>query len=239
MSRSMWRLLACVVAVALVSLGLPSGLARATSGRGAGAAGGPRGGARVLREQPLTRAAERRLTQASQPSGALGEVTSLRTRTSDTYRAAGGAYKTVLSAGSVNYQDSSGAWQPIDDTLVASAVPGYAYQNKANAYTLLLPPDLGGAPVKVTAGSQWVSYSLAGASGAGKVSGSTDTFTTGLPGVSVSYTAEPDQVKEAIVLDGPAAPASFSFRVRMSSGLTVKTAGRGLNFMDSAGKTLL
>jgi len=154
MSRSAWRLLVGAVAVSLVPLGLPSGLAVAASAARAGAPAASRGGAPVLKEQPLTPAARRSLKLRSQASSGSQEVTSLRTRTSDTYLTASGAYQTVLSAGSVNYQDSSGAWQPIDDSLVPSAVSGYAYQNKANAYTLLLPSDLGGAPVKVTAGGQ-------------------------------------------------------------------------------------
>ena len=239
MSRSARRLVVCAVAVALVPLGLPSGLAAAASAGPARAAAAPRSGIRVLKEQPLAPAARRSLKQRSQASGALQEITSLRTRTSDTYLTASGAYQTVLSAGSVNYQDPTGAWQPIDDSLVSSTVPGYAYQNKANAYTLQLPSDLSGAPVKVTAGGQWVSYSLAGARGPARSSGPTDTFATALPGVAVSYTAAPDLVKEAIVLASPAAPASFSFHVQMSPGLTANTGGGGLSFADSSGHAVL
>jgi RHS repeat-associated protein len=197
-------------------------------------------GAPLQADQPLTQTARQRLrAQARQGASGLQEITSLRTRTSDTYQTPSGAYQTVVSAGSMNYQDASGAWQPIDDTLVPSAVAGYAYQNKANAYTVLLPASLGGAPVKVTAGSQWVSYSLAGASGPGTVSGATDTFTSVLPGVNLSYTAEPDQVKEAITLTGPAAPVRFSFHVQMSPGLSAQATAGGVSFSDSSGHTVL
>lgn len=213
----------------------------------AAAAAQPRGhghggltGAPLRADQPLTRPARQRLrAQSRQGTAGLQEMASLRTRTSDTYLTASGAYQTVVSAGSMNYQDTSGAWQPIDDTLVPSSVSGYAYQNKANAYTLLLPADAGGAPVKVTAGGQWVSYSLAGATGPARVSGAMATYASVLPAAAVSYTAEPDLVKESLVLSGPAAPASFTFHVQMSAGLTAHTTGGGISFADSSGHTVL
>src|SRR5438105_14231057 len=55
---------------------------------------------------------------------------------------------TVLYGGAVNYRDAHGAWQTIDDTLVPSATAGYAYENRADGYTLRLPSDLY-APVQL------------------------------------------------------------------------------------------
>ncbi len=49
----------------------------------------------------------------------------LRTRTSRTYLV-NGEYQAELYGSSVNYQDSAGNWQPIDNSLVASTVPSYA-----------------------------------------------------------------------------------------------------------------
>ena len=61
---------------------------------------------------------------------------------------------TVLYGGAVNYRDKHGDWQPIDDTLVPSAAAGFAYENKADAYTLRLPADLS-APVAFEEGGDF------------------------------------------------------------------------------------
>ncbi len=82
------------------------------------------------------------------------EVAGLRTKYSRTYRTAEGDLEAVVSAGPVNYQDQRGAWQPIDDTLVPSAASGYAWQNRADGYRVLLPADLGGAPVRTSAAAR-------------------------------------------------------------------------------------
>src|SRR5712692_6770652 len=72
------------------------------------------------------------------------ELPALRTRTSRTYATPQGNYQTQLFLGSIHYRDARGAWQPIDDTLVSSPVLGFAEQNAANSYQLLLPSDAGG-----------------------------------------------------------------------------------------------
>ena len=100
----------------------------------------------------------------SLPAGATppasAEVTSLRTRTSRTYLVDGG-YEAVIYAGSVNYQDAAGAMAPIDNSLVASSVPGYAWQNEGNWYTLLLPSTLSAAPVTFRSAAGTFSFQLA------------------------------------------------------------------------------
>jgi hypothetical protein len=56
---------------------------------------------------------------ASLPAGSH-ELPALRSRTSRTYLLASGDYRAEVSAGSLNYKDAQGLWQPIDNTLVAS-----------------------------------------------------------------------------------------------------------------------
>ena len=62
---------------------------------------------------------------APAPQGRV-EVSSLRTRYSRTYRNPEGFLEAAVSVGPVNFQDASGAWQPIDDTwwpMTASTTP--------------------------------------------------------------------------------------------------------------------
>ncbi len=167
------------------------------------------------------------------------ELVELRTRDSRTFVGPNGTFRTVISASSANYRDAQGAWQPIDDSLVASTDAGFAVRNRANHYVLDLPSDLG-SPVQVSDAGRWVAFSLAGASGAGAVSGSTDTYAGALPGVDVSYTASADTVKEALVLHSASAAASYSFDVRASAGLSASLAKSGaVEFRDRAGALAL
>jgi len=80
----------------------------------------------------------------------LGELVGRRTRTSMTIRQADGSLKTVLSAGAVHYQDSTGAWKRIDNTLIDSMDAGYAYRNKANSFRASFKAALGGEHLQVS-----------------------------------------------------------------------------------------
>ncbi|HSH61874.1 MAG TPA: hypothetical protein VK988_19945, partial [Acidimicrobiales bacterium] len=97
------------------------------------------------------------------PTGTFGsgaapvEVDALRTQTSRTFATPDGSMETELSQASLHYADASGAWQPIDNTLVASEDPGYAVRNRANRLQVRLPADVGSAPVRVGEGPRWVS----------------------------------------------------------------------------------
>jgi RHS repeat-associated protein len=155
------------------------------------------------------------------------EVPRLRTRNSRTYRTPEGLLEAVVSAGPVNYQDTSGAWQPIDNTLVATSTPGYAWQNKADRYRVLLPPNLK-APVRIQRGEAWLTFKVVGAAAAqGTVSGNTVTYRDVFPGVTISFGAVGDELKESIVLANASAPASYSFEVQTSPGLEVKPNSSG------------
>lgn len=170
----------------------------------------------------------------------VGPVSSLWTQNSRTYQLSDGSLRDVVYPGAVNYQDQSSAWQSIDNSLIASAASGYAYENKANSLKLFLPSDIGKTPVRVTSGASWVTFGLRGAQGTPSVANSTvATYAGVLPGVSVSYAAIGASVKESVVLASPAAAAQpLVFDVATSAGLTPKPTGLGaLAFLDSTGKT--
>jgi RHS repeat-associated protein len=157
------------------------------------------------------------------------EVPSLRTRYSKTYRTPEGFLEAAVSSGPVNYQDAGGAWQPIDDGLQSSSVPGYAWENKADRYRVLLPSNLSGAPIRIERGSTFISFKITGAAAPGVVSGNTVAYANAFPGVTISFSAVGDEVKESIVLANAGVPASYSFDVQTSPGLSFKSSGGGLD----------
>jgi YD repeat-containing protein len=162
-----------------------------------------------------------------------GEVASLRTRTSKTV-AQDGHYVTQVYQSSVNYLDASGAYQPIDNTLApSSAVSGYQFANKANRYTARFGSDLSNG-VRFETANGWASFSLAGGSGIGQVSGATDTYPT--TGGSIALTAQADQLKEAITLSGSTSPSSYVYNLQTSSGIAAQqNASGGIDFVDRSG----
>ncbi len=166
------------------------------------------------------------------------ELPALRTRTSHTYLGSDGTYQAQVFPGSINYQDANGAWQPIDNTLVAGSEKGVAYQNKANHYNLQLPPTLQ-APVRISAGDAWVAFSLQGASGKASAKEATATYTDALPGLDVAYEASNDLVKETVTLRNATAPQTVSYALQLSPGLaaTVNAAG-GLDIGDGEGRII-
>lgn len=173
------------------------------------------------------------------PAAARQELPQSRTRTSRTYALGDGSAQVVLAPGPINYRDGQGAWQPIANTLVPVAAPGYARQNRANGYALQLPADLGGAPVRVSAGAPAVEFALVGARGAPTFDGATATYADALPGVTVAYEAGAAAVKETLVLRDAAAPRTFAFTVKTSAGLTPKEVDGGLVFVDGGGAVQL
>src|ERR1700682_6011668 len=80
--------------------------------------------------------------RAGSSNGAIGaEKLNLRTPDSRTFSSGPRQLTTLVYPDSVNYPDPSGTWQAIDDSLVRTTLSKYAYQNKANRYTVYLPSD--------------------------------------------------------------------------------------------------
>jgi hypothetical protein len=146
------------------------------------------------------------------------EVASLRSENSRTYHAADGHLVARVSQEPVNYRDAAGDWQPIDTALRADGSGGL--ETTAAATEVSLPRVLD-KPAKVTDGSRWVSFALAGADADAQrtVSGSTATYAGALPGVDASYEAQPSGVKETFTLAGASAASSYRFAIDASAGL--------------------
>lgn len=161
------------------------------------------------------------------------EVQARRTRNSRTFKDARG-YVTEIYQGAISFQDAKGAWLPIDNTLGASHMAGFAYQNKANSYSVYFPPDAG--TVRFATASGYVEFSLTGAAGKGTPAGDTVTYRNALPGVDLGYSAQNESVKESLTLASAASPHVFSYALKTSPGLVARAnPNRGIDFLDSSG----
>ncbi len=169
------------------------------------------------------------------PSGGV-EVASLRTENSRTYRAADGSLVARVSQDPVNYRDAAGAWRPIDTALRPDGSGGL--ETTASAADVSLPQSLDAA-AKVSDGSRWVSFALAGADAteAPTVSGSTATYADTLDGVDAVYDAQPGGVKETLTLADASVPSSYRFAIDASAGLTPSLGDDGaVVFRDGDGR---
>jgi RHS repeat-associated protein len=194
---------------------------------------------------PTTALAARELPAGQHAGGApkqlpvdpnIGDIPSLRTQMSRTSYAPKGAMQATISASPMNYRDSVGAWQPIDDSLVVATTPGYAYRNRADAYVAELPADVGSAPVRYTQGGASVSLALLGAHGRGTTMRSTGTYASVLPGVAVRFTATSRGLHEDLVLSSAAAGSQFRFALT-TSGVAPRASSRGgIDFVTPTGR---
>lgn len=168
------------------------------------------------------------------------ELPELRTRTSATYARPDGSYRAEISTGSLHYRDGGGAWQRIDDGLVASDKPGVAARNKANRFSAEFPTDITTGEVRVAVGAASAAFAAEGlASAPAQVSGNAVRYAGVRPGVDLLYEVGHDAVKESFVLASPEATSTFSFRMRTAGGLTAAVRGKGLDLRDGAGVSQL
>jgi hypothetical protein len=154
------------------------------------------------------------------PPAAVGrtrtEITRLRTATSETFRTASGAYELRIFSRPVNYRDAHGRWRRIDNRLYAD---GRFLRNRANGVRLEIPRRLGRAPLRLTRGDAWISFSPIGASGRASFRGATAQFRGAWSGVALRYTATDDGVRQALVIRRRSDAAhDFSFVLRTAPG---------------------
>lgn len=161
------------------------------------------------------------------------ELAELRTRTSRTYELPDGRRVAAIFARPVNYRAADGSWQPIDSTLVAASG---GFDNRAGDVRVHVPSDLS-QPVQVTSGSASLAFTLQGASGPVVASGETATFASPLPGVTVRYDSLPNGLKESTLLASAAAPASFTYTVAVSAGVSAQAGADGSVVFRSADGT--
>ncbi|MGH2441669.1 MAG: RHS repeat domain-containing protein [Chloroflexota bacterium] len=80
-------------------------------------------------------------------------------------------------------------------------------------------------------GSQWLEFTVLGATGDGVSSGSTETYT--MPSYKIAFSAAQDLLKENIVLNDVSAPRAFHYHVATSPDLhAVQDANGSIEFLD-------
>src|SRR4051794_6057218 len=170
---------------------------------------------------------------AGGPRDGRHEDPSLRTAHSSTFVDASGRRETRVYAAPVHYRDAAGAWQTIDNTLVATG--SGAVTNAANSYQATLPADAS-SPVSFSTSRGSVSFQLAGAHAGRAVIGSHAAYAGALAGVDIAYDVANAGVKETLTLADASAPSAFNYALATSAGLTPKlnTSG-GIDFLDAAG----
>lgn len=187
----------------------------------------------VFRPTHINRALTAPATAPAAREDRKQELVGWRGRVSQTFATQNG-YETDITAGSVNYQDGAGRWQPIDDSLVPSHAPRYAFENKANRYIATFPSNLATDPIHVSTSAGSIDFSLVGAAGAPTAQQQTATYSAALPSVSVSFQAQADALKENLVLKDRQAPDTFVYKLRTSGGLSARENGSGgIDFVDA------
>ncbi|EWM17831.1 laminin G domain-containing protein, partial [Kutzneria sp. 744] len=136
----------------------------------------------------------------------------------------------------VNFQDATGAWQPIDTTVEHG--PDGRWHEKANSTKVDFAPSATDPTLASFAvdGAHAVAYSVQGAAAVTpSVSGSNVAYGSILPGTDLQLAPTATGVKEAIVLHDAKAPSTWTFPLTLT-GLTATQAADGsINLVDAGG----
>ena len=161
------------------------------------------------------------------------------TAQSDTYQNADGSLTRKVWSTPVNYQSPSGAWAPVDDSLVRGS--SGRWQAKANALAVSFAAsgsDKTLSTVAVPDGSEQVSFALSGAGNvAAAASGPSVTYPGILPSTDATETALPGGMSESLILNSAAAGTTWTFPLTLK-GLTASLAGNTVELTDASGKVV-
>ena len=159
------------------------------------------------------------------------------TATSDLYRNPGGSYTRLVYAQPVNYQNTAGAWHPIDTTLAAGT--DGRWHEHANSLPVSFATTAGSPALAslATGSGQQMSLGLAGAAAvSGSAAGSSAAFTGVLAGTDLLTTATRTGMNLTLRLGAASAPGSWMFPLTLN-GLTAQPAsGGGVAFVTAGGQ---
>jgi RHS repeat-associated protein len=176
-------------------------------------------------------------TLSAPPSDSAGvELKDERTATSQTFRLPDGSRETRVFETPVNYRDSQGDWQPIEEGLEPAG--GGALTNGDNAFDLSLPARIGAGPVRLSVGNQWISQQLVGAqTESAELEGETATYESPDSKTSFNFSSLANGLKEDIEIADLSQPSTFHFDLSASAGLSPrKTEDGSIEFEDAEGK---
>ncbi len=192
------------------------------------------------------------LPDGSFPPGVdvIAQLPELKTADSNTYLTSSGSKVLMSYPGPVNYLNSSGAFEPIDNTATTSSSGGW--MNTAGLYSASVPPSLNGNAVSVTSGTSTVAMTLdqsssaggtnptAPSSASGVASGSAVSFSQALPDATVSYAFGNTGLEETLSLSAAGAPTSYTWSVSGTSGLMfAQTPTGSIDVNNAMGSTVM
>jgi RHS repeat-associated protein len=180
----------------------------------------------------------------------VAELPKMRTANSRTYLTSTGSRVLMSYPGPVNYKDSSGAFQPIDDTATSASDGGW--QNGANAFSATVPATLA-QPVSITAAGSTLGLTLQGeasssaptavtppTSVSGSASKSIVSFAKPLPDTDMSYAFGNTGVDESLTLASTPTADTYTWSLSPSAGLTLEMNSSGsVSATDSSGATVM
>lgn len=178
-------------------------------------------------------------TEATEsPEGPRVEIPSDRTATSQTFRRPDELLETEVSESAINYRDTDGQWQPIEEGLKEDN--GAGLTNGNNSFDLNLPSRMGSGPVRITLGEQWVTTELRGPSTEQvEVEGDTASYET-QSGESFDFSGLANGLKEDIEVADISQPSTLSFDLDASVGLTPELNEEGgIDFKDPDKKAIV
>jgi hypothetical protein len=161
------------------------------------------------------------------------------TANSDFYQNADGSYTRRTAAGTINYRDSAGTWQPIDTSVVKGA--GGRWQEKANSLAVDFAPSAADpALVHVSLdGSHGLTYGLAGAApSAPAVSGSTATYPSVLPATDLVVAPTAIGAEESLILHSASAPNQWTFPLALTGLSPIPAKDGSIDLVTASGRSM-
>lgn len=133
-----------------------------------------------------------------------------------------GSHTAVLSTGTVNYQTASGAWAPVDNSIVADTALSGGFTNAGNSWHVHFGTSAQGVDVTTaTGGLALVPVGAATVSPVVDAAADEVSYPNLWPGVTLQYRVTGDGVEESLLLSSANAGSSFAFRVSDGSASTV------------------
>jgi RHS repeat-associated protein len=175
----------------------------------------------------------------TQGSGSLppgAESLPERTAYSETFSLPDGQLETRTYPAPVNYRDSEGNWQPINEDLQEGDTSALA--NGQNSFDLALPEQLGAGAVRVSTEDGWISSELLGAdTAAAEVESNSASYEAADGDLEFQLASLANGLKEDILLADRSQPSKFSYLLKSSAGLTPQRAEDGsIVFGDAKGE---
>jgi hypothetical protein len=161
-------------------------------------------------------------------STVVRELPERRTETSRHYLLSDGRMRAEIYATPIHFRDTSGAFVPIDTTLVAEDAAGSHRTAAAGAVAHFRGPGVKGRPVRLDRGNLSIEMDMIGANEKSHLAvGNAAYYLSVAPSTTLRYESQAEALKQTLVLSGPSAPESYSFEVVLDGGRLEQMPGGG------------